>query len=207
MKEHGTYGIYLAAGKSSRMGCQKLTLPLGDTMLGSIALQTALRSELDGVLVVTQEDDPIEWLTTDPACGTWRHLICADAGNGQAASLRCGIQAAQELQAGAVVVLLADQPFLSIEMINRLLQTFHHSQKSHHPLDYVAACHQGLPRPPILFSHTQFPQLLTLQGDEGARRLLRARSDLHGASIEYADARLFLDVDTPYDYEQLREEE
>jgi molybdenum cofactor cytidylyltransferase len=203
----GIFGIYLAAGKSSRMGCHKLSLPVAGTSLGSVALQTALRSELDGVLVVTRPDDMLDWL--DPAMRTaplrekWRQLFCSDASQGQGYSLRCGLQRAQDLQARAVVVLLADQPFVSVEMINHLLQTFRDGEGQQQPLDYVASSHQGLLQPPILFSHTLFPLLLTLQGDEGARRIIRVNDGLHGTCIEFANARLFQDVDTPFDYETL----
>ena len=44
-------GIYLAAGKSQRMGTpNKLALPVGKMSLGSLALETALKSSLDKVL-------------------------------------------------------------------------------------------------------------------------------------------------------------
>ena len=39
-------GVYLAAGSSSRMGSNKLQLPVGTKTLGSLAVQTALQTSL-----------------------------------------------------------------------------------------------------------------------------------------------------------------
>jgi molybdenum cofactor cytidylyltransferase len=207
-QEGGILGIYLAAGKSSRMRCRKLSLLVEETPLGSIALQTALRSELDGVLVVTRDDDKLDWITpalqSAPFREKWRHLPCADASNGQAHSLRCGLQGAQEAKARAVLILLADQPFVSETMLNHLIQTFRQHEGEGLTIDYVSSSYHGMQRPPILFPCRLTPLLLTLQGDEGARRLVRKNGSLSGACIEFAHVNLFLDVDTPADYEAIQ---
>jgi molybdenum cofactor cytidylyltransferase len=204
----GILGIYLAAGKSSRMGCHKLSLLVEGTPLGSIAMQTALRSELDGVLVVTREDDQLDWITpalqSTPLREKWRHLPCVDASKGQAHSLRCGLQGAQEAKARAVLILLADQPFVSETMLNQLIQTFRQHEGDSLTLDYVSSSYHGMPRPPILFPCRLTPLLLTLRGDEGARRLVRNNGSLSGACIEFAHVNLFLDVDTASDYEAIQ---
>ena len=49
-------GIYLAAGNSSRMGSNKLALPVGTMTVGSLALETALKSSLDKVYIITKDD-------------------------------------------------------------------------------------------------------------------------------------------------------
>ena len=48
-------GVYLAAGSSSRMGSNKLALPVGTKTLGSLAVQTALKTPLDQIYIITKE--------------------------------------------------------------------------------------------------------------------------------------------------------
>ncbi|WCN36274.1 NTP transferase domain-containing protein [Aneurinibacillus uraniidurans] len=204
MNNGGIFGIYLAAGKSSRMGFDKLLLPLGSMPLGSLALHTALMSQLDRILVVTKEEDSLDWidpsLLVSPLCEKWCSIPCATASQGQAYSLRCGLQEAQRGEAKAVMILLADQPFVSCEMINELIFHYKKSLRENKQCDYVAASYQEILRPPILFSNQLFPVLLKMQGDKGARQLLRKGAAFEGITIEYEDAREFHDVDTEEEY-------
>lgn len=56
-------GVFLAAGKSRRMGQNKLALPLKGENIGSLSLKTALSSRLDHVLVVERtEHASLEWI-------------------------------------------------------------------------------------------------------------------------------------------------
>ena len=101
-------GIYLAAGNSRRMGRNKLALPVGKMALGSLALDTAVQSILNGIGIITNEKDNLSWipdrLKNHKKC---KVIICPDADDGQSASLRCGIEYAKEIGASAIVVLLA----------------------------------------------------------------------------------------------------
>lgn len=195
-------GIYLAAGSGTRMGggVHKLALPIGERTLGSLALQAALQSRLDHVVVITRAEDEAEWidpvLRAEPFCEKWTLVACADAARGQAHSLRCGVQAVQERGAAAGIVMLADQPFISSEMIDKLIDIFAQDRPF-----YVASGHQGLIQPPLLFAAELFPELLRLQGDEGARKILRREQGFPGQTVEFADARAFFDVDTPGAYQ------
>src|ERR1700730_6209252 len=115
-------GIYLAAGKSSRMGSNKLNLPLVDMPLGSFALRSALYSSLDQIFVVTREEDSLEWIS--PFLISNEKLLsvrCMNASQGQAESLKTGIKAALEMDVDAVIIFLADQPLLSIQMIETIV--------------------------------------------------------------------------------------
>jgi molybdenum cofactor cytidylyltransferase len=53
---------------------------------------------------------------------------------------------------------------------------------------------------PVLFDRSTFPELLALQGDTGGRAII----DRHSIeSVDWADANLLFDVDTPDDYHRL----
>ena len=193
-------GIYLAAGKSQRMGTNKLELPVGKMSLGSLALETAIKSSLDKVIIITREDDDVSWIPIEMReNGKVTIVRCSTADEGQSESLRCGIREAQADEADAVMVMLADQPFIMVLMINEIIACM----KKTPSCNYVAASHNHLLMPPVLFAAKIFPELLNLSGDTGARALLRGESLHMGRRLPCADQRLYFDVDTTEDYEKL----
>lgn len=195
------WGIYLAAGQSRRMGHPKLVLPLDHKPLGSIALEAAIDSNLDGIVVVTHKDDPLEWIPPrlfKPHLKKWVHAPSELSTKGQAESIKCGLRAAYDLRAEAVLILLADQPFVTARMINHIVSLYN-KEKVH----FVTASYKKIARPPVLFDSCLFPELLKLHGDEGARRLIQDGLGTRGLAIEYIDAKPFIDIDTPLDYQNL----
>lgn len=199
MKKEGIIAIYLAAGKSSRMGVNKLSLPLSTYTIGSSALQTALLSSLDHILVVTKEQDSLKWMDPSffhsPYLSQWTHVVCDDAEKGQAHSLQRGFQAAMSANPRGIMVLLADQPYLSEVTIEKVKKIYVHSST---PIDFVAARFEGIPRPPVIFSPRVIPNLMKLKGDIGARKLLQ---ELDGRYVEFSNVRDFFDIDTKGDYQ------
>ena len=193
-------GIYLAAGTSQRMGTNKLELPVGKMSLGSLALETALKSSLDKVFIIIKEDDDVSWIQTDMRGNEKITIVrCSTADEGQSESLRCGLERAQQYGADAVLVMLADQPFITVLMIDEIIACL----KKTPSCNYVAASHNHLPMPPVLFSAAMYPALLNLSGDSGARTLLRGENKHVGMRIPCADQRFSFDIDTEADYEKL----
>jgi molybdenum cofactor cytidylyltransferase len=128
-----------------------------------------------------------EWvhpsLFLEPYDKKWSHFPCPKAAQGQSLFLNCGIRKAQSLQADGVIIMLADQPFLSKEILSDLIFLFSNKRT----YDFVAADYKDIPRPLILFSKSQFSHLLKLKGDEGARRLLGKSGCHHGLMKPYSD--------------------
>ena len=199
MKKEGLIAIFLAAGKSSRMGVNKLSLPLSTYSVGSSALKTALLSSLDQVLVITKEEDSLNWMNPSffhpPYSSRWTHIVCDDAEKGQAHSLQRGFQAALSMDPRGIMVLLADQPYLSEVTIEKVIRAYVQSAT---PVDFVAARYDGISSPPVIFSPRVLPSLMTLKGDIGARKLLQK---LKGRFVDCSNPRDFLDIDTREDYE------
>ncbi|MFZ4452598.1 NTP transferase domain-containing protein [Salibacterium aidingense] len=195
-------GIFLAAGKSSRMGESKLDLPLGQTTIGSRGLRTAVESNLEHILVVTKPEDSLNWVDPDLRAREtqWMQVQSPQAPQGQAHSIGSGVKAANARHAEAVMILLGDQPYLSKTTINDLIEQHETYEKW-----YTASKYRERIQPPVIFSRSLFPLLLKLTGDKGARPLFHTLPREQGVTINYEDGRDFYDVDTKEDYRWLLE--
>ncbi len=151
------------------------------------------------MVVVVRADDTLDWLppeTRKP--GHRRTETCLTAHLGLSFSLRCGLNAVLPSQPDAVIVALADQPFVNAGLVNRLIDTF----KNTPGLDYVASTYEGSAMPPALFSKALFPVLQGLDGDRGAAGILRS-PDYKGVVLGTDSAHYFMDADTREDFGQI----
>lgn len=189
-------GIYLAAGNSSRMGTCKLSLPLGGKSLGAFALDEIISSKVDHLLIITKEKKEIPWLESSEILrmfpDKWEIVESEHSNKGQSNSLRVGIAMAKKLEAHSVIVFLADQPFIMRETINELIST------ANNEFEYVGSSVNGILKPPILFRGTVLNKLLEIDGDTGARSLLK-KNVFSGRSIEVDKNQLY-DIDTVANY-------
>lgn len=192
-------GIYLAAGNSRRMGTHKLALPVGTMSLGSLALETALQSALNRIYVIVQERDHLQWLPTDMKEHNKCTIIsCSTAAEGQSESLRSGIRRAQEDDMDAAMVLLADQPFVTTQIIDGMIACIRDTPAK----SFIATTQDGAISPPVLFSSALYPALLNVSGDTRAREILRELRN-EGKLLPCADKRLISDIDTQEEYAAL----
>ncbi len=108
------HGIVLAAGLSRRLGRPKQLLDLGGQPLVAHVVQRALAAGLDGVVVVTgHEREAVEAAVAGPGVTI---TFNPDFATGQASSLIAGVDRVPA-DADAIVVLLSDQPTISIDAI------------------------------------------------------------------------------------------
>lgn len=202
-----TVGIYLAAGESRRMGTSKLDLPLGDRPLGRWALEAAISSRLSRIVVVcNQESVPwLSFLSDHEEKDRVEITVCPVATQGQAESLKHGLRFLQAHE-DSFMILLADQPFLKTDIVNRLLNVFNKLRQDE-TIDFVASSFQGIARPPVVFQRHLIQELLQLEGDAGARKILQQNRFSHGRYLDFdQEAFSFLDVDTPEDYQRVLQE-
>ncbi|GIO10813.1 xanthine dehydrogenase accessory protein PucB [Cohnella xylanilytica] len=193
-------GILLAAGRSRRMGRPKLSLelapgrPLGAETLGRMLACP----RLDRVVAVVRPDDDLRWAEPVRAADRGGRLVfaaCERFAEGMAFSLRRGLAEAEAFGTpDAVLVALADQPFIDAELLDSLIEAY----ASDRSLDF-AACRDGEEaRPPALLGASMFGPIARLVGDRGARGLL-ADPRRKGALVEPRSAIAFVDIDTPED--------
>jgi molybdenum cofactor cytidylyltransferase len=185
------------------MGRPKLSIELWKgEKLGGLAMKQAYLSNLNAIVVVTRPVDTLGWLSqvyfARDQLKRCLKVVCEEADQGMAYSLRCGLDSAQLLGADGVVVMLADQPLISVEMINRLIDEFAGNPQ----LDYVASGDGLRKKPPVLWSKSMFGKLKLLEGDEGARSILDS-SEYEGIIVGEPLSYRFLDVDTLEDVERI----
>lgn len=188
--------IVLAAGTSSRMGRPKVLLELGGKSLVRRAAERALGAAgVERVVVVAgahraeMEHElaglPVE-IAYNPAYAT-----------GMASSLRAGLEALGP-ETEAVIIMLADQPYQHSQVVERLIEAYRQSGRP------IVAPRYGEQRGnPVLFDRRLFPELAILEGDAGARELLKRRGD-EVELVPFDAAWLHDDLDTLDDYERAR---
>jgi molybdenum cofactor cytidylyltransferase len=188
--------LILAAGASSRMGRPKQLLDWDGRPLVRAAAEVALAAQLDPLLVVV---GGAQAQVTEALAGLPLRLIAnPDYAAGQSTSLRAGIAALSQ-DVDAVVVLLGDQPFVTATIVARLVAEWQTSGAL-----IVAPTYAGQRGNPVLFAHPVIPELLAVQGDQGARAVVAAdHSRIH--LVAFDDSRPLTDIDTPEDYERLRD--
>jgi molybdenum cofactor cytidylyltransferase len=171
-------------------------------MLGGLAFKEVVRSGLERMIIVSRTEGCPGWFSFADDAELLRRcsfIAAEDAASGMAHSLRAGLSAAVgERELDAVIVILADQPFVHAEMIERLLNGF----QSDRTLDYVASGEAGTAKPPVLLSASMFEAVMKLQGDEGARKLLL--NPRYKGRIVEAEPECFLDLDTPEDVQNIQ---
>lgn len=186
--------IVLAAGLASRMGRPKLLLKLGEKALVQHVVDTALQSPVAEVVVVLgayeQEIRPL--LADRPV----KMVVNPQFANGQGSSVAVGVRATAQDTTG-FFFLTGDQPMLTSEIMERLVQVF----QEQHPL--VLQPHYGVkPGNPCLFDGSLRRELEALQGKQGGRQILQKYAQ-QVLKVHFSPGPLGWDVDTPEDYQRM----
>jgi molybdenum cofactor cytidylyltransferase len=184
--------VVLAAGKGSRYSGagHKLTQPFGSSTVLGTTLANALASALPVVVVTT------EALAAEAARAVASRdvVIVSDleAARGMGHSIAAGVAARAD--ARGWLVLPGDMPRVSADTLRTVAAAL-----DDHPVAY--AQHLGRRGHPVGFSAELFSELLSLTGDEGARRLL---ARYPAAGVEVDDPGTLMDIDTLADLHAAR---
>ncbi|GBR04313.1 nucleotidyltransferase family protein [Acetobacter oeni] len=190
--------VILAAGRSLRTGDRHKLLArdaAGRSMIGRTIMQVA-SSDVERICIVVPDAKGLVALAASRAIAGRADGVrfaireAADAGDGISASLRAGIAYARDMGAGGAVICLGDMPLVAGPVIDALIGC-HKATGA----DVVVPECDGRSGNPVLWDARWFEALMALNGDEGARKLLRS-PDIRRASVR-ADASIFVDFDTP----------
>jgi molybdenum cofactor cytidylyltransferase len=194
---HHVAAIILAAGRSTRMGGpNKLLAELSGKKLVRIATEQALASKASEVIVVTgHQADLVEQALAGLKVKFVRN---PDFAGGLAGSVKAGISAVSRDADGAVIC-LGDMPLIDSGLIDRLIEAFAPDRGNL----IVVPVADGRRGNPVLWSRRFFKELMTLDGDIGARHLI-ARHAEAVADVPVEGNGAFLDIDTPQALEAAR---
>ena len=184
--------VVLAAGQGSRYkgAGHKLGEPLaGSTVLGC-TLRHAIESRLPVLLVTTAPFLPIA--TELLARRDVLVLSGEEARRGMGSSIAAGVS--ERSGSAGWLILPGDMPLVRSTTLRSVADAL-----DKHPVVY--AQHRGRRGHPVGFAAELYSELIRLEGDEGARRVV-ARYPVHGQEVD--DPGVLTDVDTLEDLAQVR---
>jgi len=186
--------VVLAAGSSTRMGQNKLLLDLGGETVVRRAVRAAVEAGVDKVVVVLgHEAERVGAALAGLPCLT---VINADHAEGVGTSLRLGVSKAAA-EAGAIVVVLADMPFVTPAMIRTVVERY---RATGAPL--VVSRYGAVEAPPNLYDRALFTELVSTPGERCAKQVLR-RHEHEAVFVAWPEEAL-RDIDVDEDYEWAR---
>jgi molybdenum cofactor cytidylyltransferase len=187
--------ILLAAGPSTRMGKPKQLLPYKKSSLLQHLIDESRKSTISNTIVVlgafeqeikdSLDQDGIQLVLNDE----WKE--------GVASSIKCGVAAIQKLtpSTDAAIFLFCDQPFVTTELLDELVQIH---EKTGKPI--VTCAYDSRTGPPVLLHQSMFPELLQLTGDNGVGKVV----EIHTGNTVSVPFRLgSVDINTMEEYNEL----
>jgi molybdenum cofactor cytidylyltransferase len=185
--------VILAAGQSSRLGEPKQLLKYQNKTLLQHAIDTAKQSVKSIIVVLGSNADNI--LEETDASGV--HVIINDDWqSGMASTIRCGIEVL-DFNIDAAILMVCDQPFVSLDLLNGLIQKQAETGK---PI--IASQYGDTIGTPALFGKQFFSELMGLKGDTGAKKIMMQNGGLV-ATVSFPQGSI--DIDTKDDYKALSE--
>lgn len=187
--------VVLAAGASRRLGAPKqLVCTDGVSLLARTVRAAAAVKAGQTLVVLGRPDDDISRQVPPELATVIRN---EHPERGLSSSLRCGLSAARDADPAlqAVLLTLCDQPHLSAVHLRRLLAALDEGSAC-----IAASAYAGVRGVPAAFAASVFDELAALEGDEGARSVLR-RDPSRVCAVEFPAGAV--DIDTPHDVQTL----
>jgi molybdenum cofactor cytidylyltransferase len=197
-----------AAGRSRRMGTQKLLLPWGESSLIAHVVDQVRESVVERICVVVGRDGEAiaqelsgRRLAGLRARGHERPLLFVtspEADSEMLDSVRLGLRALPE-GCEAILVALGDQPGITSTLIDEMVRAWRVSGKG-----IVVPRYGGRRGHPLLFSAHYCEAVLTGHDETGLRGLVQDHAeDLH--EVDVATPAVLSDIDRPEDYRRALE--
>ena len=187
------FAAVLAAGTAARFGATKQLLQIGGVPLVRRAAHLASHICADRTFLVVGHD----WSSVAAACEPHSGFVLHNDApeNGMAGSIA---QAARALPSTAtgLIILLADQPLITADHVQAVLDLWSGSET-----EIVASAYANTVGPPVLFPRACFDELQQLSGNRGARDLLSGER-FSVKTLRFEPAAI--DIDTPEDLQRLR---
>ena len=186
--------ILLAAGESKRMGNPKQLLPLGKSTILEQTIDNLLNSKVSEVIVVVghRADEMIKVIARRPVKIGVNPLYS----QGMSTSIATGLKMIDD-SARAILLALADQPFIDSKTTNRLVDAFLNHNKG-----IVFPTYQGRRGHPIIFAVQYKEELSGLKGDVGGKEIIKQHPN-DTLEVAVDSKSINIDIDNINDYQSL----
>ena len=183
--------ILLAAGNSKRFNGNKLLAIYKDKPIYMYIVEKVLDLKLNKIICVTQYKEIKEaLLNTDINV-----VMNENSSLGVSSSIKLGINF--DKNADGYMFMVCDQPFISIKTLNSLIDNFINGDKG-----IVCVGYGDNKGNPVIFSKRYINELLSLEGDNGGKRILKGH--LNDLNIVNVDNEIELaDIDTQEEFIKL----
>jgi molybdenum cofactor cytidylyltransferase len=189
--------VVLAAGRSLRMGEAKQLLELDGKAMLERTLENVRTSRVDEVaLVLGASAELIRGVIAAALPDGVRIVINENYASGMASSLRAGLAAVSAESDGALIV-LADQPLVRPETMDRIVEQYRESGA-----EIVIPHYRGSRGNPVLLGRAVFAEAMALEGDVGCRAIFSRHTE-GILRVDVDDAGILADIDTRKDLERL----
>ena len=185
--------IVLAAGKSQRMGRNKLLLDLAGRPILEWSLSALDASALEEVIVVLgHKPDELRHLAEAHGAEV---VLNPDYEEGMTSSVKAGLS---RVSAEAAFIVLGDQPILEPQLLLRMVKAMEFDLEAL----VVSPVHLGRRGHPVLLRRVLFPEILSLGAGETLRGVVLGHEANH--RMVEGGAWCVIDIDTPEDFERVR---
>ena len=187
--------IILAAGKSTRMGTQKLCMQLGQHTMLEQTVDNYLASKVNDVIVVIGHEAPNIKKLLPHKTVSIVHNPRYEEGIGT--SISAGIKTVKD-DMQSVVIALADQPYVRSDTIDYIIDEHRKNNKG-----ISVPVYKGIRGNPAIFDIKYKEDLLTLEGDTGGKQITsRYPDDVFEIAIESEE--VIADIDTIESYHKVK---
>lgn len=187
-------GIILASGFSRRMGRDKLLIELDGEKIIERVIKACCKSKLDDIILIYRSQD-IKRIGIKYNIKT---IYNPNAHLGQSEGLKLGVKAA--VDSDSYMFLVGDQPFLTSEIINKLIEEYNQKDSSI-ILPYYNG-HRGMP---MIISSIYREELLRVVGDRGGRDIIK-KYPSEVKKVYIKEEKMGIDIDTQDDLKKLIED-
>jgi molybdenum cofactor cytidylyltransferase len=191
-------GVVLAAGRSSRMGRAKASMPLDDrdTFLTRIVRTFVDAGVADIVIVVGHDREAIK-SSFDGSGLRARFVDNANYDRGQLSSLQAGLLAIDRPGVTAALVTLVDVPLFSAATVRVVLECY---RETGAPI--VRPTSGARHGHPLLVDRSVFAEFYRADDASGAKPIVRRHASPAG-DIPVDDEGAFIDIDTAEEYRRI----
>lgn len=172
------------------MGRLKQLMPLGKGTILERAIDNLLASTVDEVIVVVgyRAEEVVAAISSKPV----KIMVNPNYEEGMSTSIVAGLVLVDP-KADGVMLALGDQPYVSSQTINQLVDKFYQHGKG-----IVVPTYQGRRGHPVILAIKYKAELLGLEGDVGAREVVKNHPQ-DVLEVEVEDRGVIIDIDREAD--------